>query len=91
MKKLTFVLISFLCFTYQQSKAQYSKYIIRLTDKSGTPFSISDSEQFLSERSIQRRTQHNIPIDETDLPVSPAYIDSIQQAGNVKSLMFPNG
>ncbi len=45
-----------------------------------------ETDIFLSERSIQRRTQQNIQIDETDLPVSPVYIDSIQQVGNVKIL-----
>lgn len=66
--------------------AQYSKYIIKFTDKKGTPFRIDKPSQFLSERSILRRSQQNISIDETDLPVSSVYLDSIKLAGDVKIL-----
>lgn len=65
------------------SDAQFSKYLIRFKDKNGTPFSINNPSQFLSERSIQRRTRQNLPVDETDLPITPAYIDSVINVGNV--------
>ncbi len=74
-----FILLNF----YPDAKAQFSKYIIRFKDKNGTPFSIDDPSQFLSTRSLQRRTRQNIAIDETDLPVAPAYIDSVRFAGAV--------
>ena len=66
--------------------AQNSKYIIRLKDKAGTPFSISNPGQFLSARSIARRTRQNIPVDQSDLPITPRYIDSIRLAGAVTIL-----
>lgn len=68
------------------SRAQFSKYIIRFKDKAGTPFSINNPSQYLSARSIQRRVKQNIPIDSTDLPVTPRYIDSVRLAGNVTVL-----
>jgi len=66
--------------------AQYSRYIIQLKDKSGTPYSINNPSQFLTQRSIARRQRYAIPIDSTDLPITPAYIDSISAAGNVTIL-----
>lgn len=75
-----FVAILFLA---KESKAQFSKYIIQFKDKAGTPFSINKPSEFLSPKSIQRRTKQNISIDSTDLPITPRYIDSIRLAGNV--------
>ena len=83
MKKSFFLLLIILLSFHSNTTAQFSKYIIRFNDKSGTPFSINDPSQFLSSKSLQRRTRQNIAIDETDLPVTPAYIDSVRLAGTV--------
>ena len=66
--------------------AQFSKYIVRFKDKAGTPFSINNPSAFLSLKAIERRTKQNIAIDETDLPITPRYIDSVRLAGNVTIL-----
>jgi len=84
MKKLLIVI--FLLAGYKNSFAQYSRYIIQLKDKVGTPFSTNSPLQFLSQRSISRKARNNIPIDQTDLPVTPRYLDSIQLSGNVTIL-----
>lgn len=63
--------------------AQFTKYIVKFSNKTGTPFSINDPSKFLSQRAIERRTKQHISIDESDLPVVTAYIDSIRSAGNV--------
>lgn len=68
------------------SEAQFSRYIIRLTDKGSNPFTLSNPAAFLSDRSISRRQRYNIPLDSTDLPVTPRYIDSIRLAGAVTIL-----
>lgn len=80
-KSLPFFLLLF--FIYSSSTAQFSKYIIRFKDKSGTPFSINNPSQYLSARAIERRTRQHILIDSTDLPITPRYIDSVLRAGNV--------
>lgn len=54
---------------------------IQFKDKNGTPFQISHPEDFLSQRSIDRRIRQHIVIDETDLPVSPIYLDSLRSMG----------
>ena len=82
-KYLFFFIATF--FTLHLS-AQFTKYIVRFKDKTGTPFSINDPSKFLSAKAIERRAKQHIAIDETDLPVVPAYIDSIQSVGNVTVL-----
>lgn len=56
-------------------------YWVKLADKKGTSFQISHPEAFLSQRSIDRRLKQQIPIDETDLPVSAFYLDSLKKLG----------
>ena len=83
MKKIIlFIFIGFFA-ANQQGLAQFSKYIVRLKNKGTNPFSISNPVQYLTQRSIDRRTRQNIAIDSTDLPITPRYIDSIRMAGAV--------
>lgn len=65
------------------SYAQFSRYIIQLKDKSGNPFLTTNPTQFLTLRSVNRRIRYNIVVDESDLPITPAYLDSIRLSGNV--------
>ncbi|CAN5296423.1 hypothetical protein BH11BAC5_BH11BAC5_43380 [soil metagenome] len=86
MKKLPlFFYIVFTIFQFN-SFAQFSRYVIQLKDKNGSSFSINNPAQFLTQRAIDRRTRYNIGIDETDLPVTPAYIDSLRLSGTVTVL-----
>jgi hypothetical protein len=64
-------------------QAQFTKYVVSLKDKAGTLYSISRPSEFLSQRSIERRVRQGIPVDESDLPLSKVYLDSIRSAGNV--------
>lgn len=57
------------------------KYLVLLRDKVNSPYSISQPNQFLSQRSILRRQKQNIAVQERDLPVNPAYVTQLQQAG----------
>lgn len=61
-----------------------STYWVQFTDKAGTPYSIGEPEQFLSARSIARRQAQGIAIDESDLPVDPAYIAGVIATGDVQ-------
>ncbi len=69
-----------------RSSGQFTRYIIQLNGKAGTPFSLSNPSAFLSQRAIDRRTKTGVAIDSSDLPITPAYIDSIRLAGNVTIL-----
>ncbi|MBO0938723.1 S8 family serine peptidase [Fibrella sp. HMF5335] len=56
-------------------------YLLRFRDKTGTPFRTDQPERFLSARAISRRQRQGIAITERDLPVNPAYVRGLQQAG----------
>ncbi len=58
-----------------------SSYWVQLKDKNGTSYQVSHPEAFLSQRAINRRVRQQIAIDETDLPVSQVYLDSLKNRG----------
>ncbi len=57
------------------------KYWIQFADKTGTPYSITQPEEFLSAKAIGRRLNQQIGIKENDLPINPIYIDSVLSYG----------
>lgn len=83
-----FLLVFFIIFIAGTAPgyAQFSRYIIKLKNKTGSPYSITNPSAFLSQRAIDRRNRYSINIDETDLPLTPSYIDSIRLSGNVTIL-----
>ncbi len=56
-------------------------YRIYLTDKEGSPYSLERPSRFLSRRSVERRKRQSLPLDSTDLPVSPSYVQQLQRLG----------
>lgn len=56
-------------------------YLIEFTDKENSSFNISQPDEFLSQRAIERRARYDISISENDLPVNQVYIDSIENLG----------
>lgn len=56
-------------------------YLLRFRDKTATPYSTSQPEQFLSARAISRRQRQGIAVTERDLPVNPTYVQGLRQAG----------
>jgi len=58
-----------------------NSYWVKLKDKTGTLYQTSHPEAFLSKRAIDRRIRQNIPIDQTDLPVSAVYLDTLKNRG----------
>ncbi|MBS1656144.1 MAG: hypothetical protein JSU05_14925, partial [Bacteroidetes bacterium] len=73
-------------FIYSTSQAQFTRYIVQLKNKGGNPYSLSNPSAYLSQRAIDRRTRYSIPIDSTDLPVTPSYITQIAGIPNVSIL-----
>jgi len=71
---------------FNHAHAQFTRYIIKLKDKTGSPYSISDPTAYLSQRAIDRRTRYSIAIDSTDLPVNPAYVTQIKNVPGVTVL-----
>lgn len=83
-KTLPFLLL--LLAVVSESQAQFSRYIVRLKNKGGTPYTISSPLAYLSQRSIDRRAKYSITIDSTDLPVTPSYVTQIRNIPNVTVL-----
>jgi hypothetical protein len=61
--------------------AQQSIRFVSFKDKNGTPFSLQRPQEFLSQKSIDRRTKQKINLSAMDLPVNPTYLTSIRNAG----------
>jgi serine protease AprX len=78
---ITVLLSLFFSLVLPAQNAAPDSYWVQLKDKKGTPYLISQPEAFLSQRSIDRRLRQHILIDETDLPVSPVYLDSLKNRG----------
>jgi serine protease AprX len=62
-------------------RGQESRYMVFFKDKVGTPYSLSQPTQFLSQKSIDRRSRQNISVSDLDLPVNPAYVNAIKSTG----------
>lgn len=76
-----------LLLTALSSKAQsYSRYLIQLTNKANTPYTLANPAAYLSQRALDRRLRYHIAIDSADLPVTTRYLDSIRAAGAVTIL-----
>ena len=77
--KRVFVIACFLLYgsvVFGQNQS-HLYYWVKFKDKQNSPYSLSAPLQFLSQQSLDRRSTQNLLIDSSDLPVSPAYIDSI--------------
>ncbi|MBN1952138.1 MAG: S8 family peptidase [Bacteroidales bacterium] len=76
------VFILFLSFGNGLSaQAGYPVYWVSFTDKDHTPYSLDSPGEFLSQRAIDRRLKQGIDFGESDLPVDPAYLDSLSFLG----------
>ena len=60
---------------------QVNRYMVHLTDKDGTSFTIDNPEEFLSQRALDRRQKQNIEINIQDLPVNGNYVAAIGDTG----------
>jgi hypothetical protein len=69
-----------------KSDAQFTRYIVKLKNKGGTPYTFTNPTAYLSQRAIDRRTKYSIAIDSTDLPVTPSYLSQIRSVPNVTIL-----
>ena len=56
-------------------------YRLILKDKGNPPFSIEQSEMFLSDKSLQRRSKQGLSTDSIDLPIDPSYLRTIANTG----------
>jgi subtilisin family serine protease len=62
-------------------EAQVNRYMVFFKDKANSPYSISEPQQFLSQRSLERREKNNVSVTTEDLPVNVSYINQVKSAG----------
>ena len=82
---LLFFVISSFCFT--QAQSSFSTYFIQFKNKSNSPYSFSQPQQFLSPKSIERRIRTGVGFDSLDIPVNTNYIQQVLQQGNSNLLL----
>ena len=81
MKKTILLLLAILLSSlFLETQAQ-EYYRVAFTDKNNTPYSLSNPQEFLSERAIHRREAQGIEIDSLDLPVNQNYIGQVLRPG----------
>lgn len=83
LNKIKIIVLACVLYSLANSiQAQTStKYWVKFKDKNGSPYSISNPNDFLSARSIARRTNQSIAVDITDIPVNQTYIDQVNATG----------
>lgn len=81
MKTIKHIILLLSIFFLSSSFADAQYFILKINDKTGTPYSINAPEDFLSEAAIDRRIRNNIPVTEEDLPLPPQYLQDIRGTG----------
>ena len=83
MKHLLTLLLTILIAAFPKTgnAQKFYQYRIYLADKNASAYSLTNAEQFLSTKSIERRKRRNIPIDSTDLPVCSSYTNELAKNG----------
>ncbi len=82
MKKYLSIILFFSILSYANAQIQ-DKYLVQFSDKNNSPFSFANPQNYLSQKSILRRTKQSILIDSTDIPVNPSYLLAIKNAGGI--------
>ncbi len=68
-------------FSCTLSAQDNAEFFIGFSDKNGSTYSTSNPTAFLTTRSITRRVNQGIRIQQNDLPVNQWYIDSVAKTG----------
>lgn len=74
----TIILLLILFFTsYTTNSQNEAIYWVKFSNKSSTAYNLSQPNQFLSNRSVERKLSYSIAIDSLDLPIPNAYLQTI--------------
>ncbi|SOE24157.1 Por secretion system C-terminal sorting domain-containing protein [Spirosomataceae bacterium TFI 002] len=79
MKKILLT-VSITCLSLGFSFGQ-GLYLVKLKDKTNSTYSLSNPNEFLSQRAIERRQKQGISITEQDFPVNKTYLSQITSQG----------
>lgn len=78
---ITIIFISLSSGYISAQNNSHKTYLIKFTDKISTPYTLSNPDEYLSQRALDRRSRMGIELDENDFPVNPNYLDSLRNAG----------
>lgn len=67
--------------SYPGGKCMMYRLYLTDKDKENNPYRLEKAEEFLSNRSIERRKQQQLSLDSTDLPIAPRYEQAIKAKG----------
>lgn len=82
MKKLNLFVIMFLVSSgVLAQEIAPGVFWVYFSDKEGIAYQIDQADQFLSERSVNRRTMQGLGVDHHDLPVNSDYLQAIKDLG----------
>ena len=84
--KLLFLAIIFFGF-WSTSEAQ-DRYAVFFKYKPQDSYSLSQPEQFLTQKALERRAREGVSVDSLDLPVSQKYIDQLEEKAHY--LLYPS-
>ncbi|MFC3414806.1 S8 family serine peptidase [Algoriphagus hitonicola] len=74
------LLIGLLMFLFLGSSGQaQDRFAVFYKFKPQENLSLDDPETFLTEKALLRRLREAVPVDSTDLPVSPKYVEAVQE------------
>jgi subtilisin family serine protease len=73
--------IVLICAVSASVSAQENRYMVFFKEKTGVPYDVSAPIEFLSQKAIDRRLKQSIDITEQDLPVNPAHVEGVRNAG----------
>jgi subtilisin family serine protease len=79
--KTKLLLFSILLSSFISWSQTTTNYWIIFKDKNTSPYSLERPEEFLSQRSINRRLNQHISLQQRDIPVNPAYIAGVSDLG----------
>jgi hypothetical protein len=83
MPRALLIFIALLLPRFASAQAAQFAYRVSFHDKVGAP-ALSAASDWLSARSLARRQRFSIPLDSTDRPVSPYYVDTVLQISGGK-------
>ena len=82
--KACFLTLFFFILQFEIFSQSTQQYVITFSDKLNSQYTLDNPTEFLSEKSINRRYKQGLSIEESDLPISPIYYQSIASISALK-------
>jgi hypothetical protein len=57
------------------------RFRVYLKDKGNSEVTLSEPEKFLTPKAIERKRRQQVPIDQSDLPISSDYFNQLKSVG----------